>query len=282
MNIKSTLTTTLYSVVLSLVFQASVQATEILAHRGASGMFPQGTWLAFQKALEQGADQLELDIHLSKDQHIIINHDADLKANVGINDAIKTLTLSQLKGLDAGHEFSLDEGASYPFRGLGLNLLTLNELFDYFPHEKFNIEIKANDKILSEKLWALIQEQDLQDSVVVASQHTKAMNHFRDISEGDVKTSATIAELVLASVAWSSGFGWAYKPKFEVAQIPYAIVTKPYIKFFHKKGVRVDVWTVNDMDDIERALDLGVDSIIGDYPDRIYQALVNIGERPEL
>lgn len=282
MNIKSMLATTLYSVVLSLVFQASVQATEILAHRGASGMYPQGTWLAFQKALEQGSDQLELDVHLSKDQHIIINHDADLLANVGITDAIKDLTLAQLRALDAGHEFSSDGGASYPFRGLGLSLLTLNELFDYFPHEQFNIEIKANDKVLSEKLWALIEQQNLQDSVVVASQHTKAMNHFRDVSNGDVKTSATIAELVLASVAWSSGFGWAYKPKFDVAQIPYAIITKPYINFFHKKGVRVDVWTVNDMDDIERSLDLGVDSIIGDYPDRIYQALVNIGERPEL
>ncbi len=280
--IKNVFVNCLFSAALLLAFMYQVQATEILAHRGASGMYPQGTWLAFQKALEQGADQLELDVHLSKDQYIIINHDADLEANVGIADKIKDLTLAQLKELDAGHEFSKDDGASYPFRGLGLSLLTLNEFIDYFPNEKMNIEIKANDKILSEKLWSLILEREIQDNVVVASQHTKAMNHFRDISDGDVKTSATIAELVVASVAWSTGFSWAYKPKFEVAQIPYAIITKPYIKFFHKKGVRADVWTVNDVDDIERALDLGVDSIIGDYPDRIYQALVNIGERPEL
>ena len=272
----------LVSAALLMVFQYQVQATEILAHRGASGNYPQGTWLAFQKALDQGADQLELDVHLSKDSHIIINHDADLNANVGINDDIKGLTLAQIKELDAGHEFTSDEGASYPFRGIGLSLLTLPEFMDYFPYEKINIEIKANDKALSEALWTLIEARDMQDSVVVASQHTKAMNHFRDVSDGDVKTSATIAELVLASVAWSTGFGWAYKPKFEVAQIPYAIITQPYINFFHKKGVRADVWTVNDMDDIERALELGVDSIIGDYPDRIYQALVNIGERPEL
>jgi glycerophosphoryl diester phosphodiesterase len=280
--IKNILTSSFFFSVLFLVFQYQVHATEILAHRGASGDYPQGTWLAFQKALEQGSDQLELDVHLSKDAHIIINHDADLEANVGIDDKIKELTLAQLKTLDAGHEFSKDGGASYPYRGLGISLLTLDELFDYFPHEKFNIEIKANDEDLSESLWNAIEARNLQGSVVVASQHTKAMNHFREVSDGEVKTSATIAELVLASVAWSSGFGWAYKPKFEVAQIPYAIITKPYIKFFHKKGVRADVWTVNDMDDIERALDLGVDSIIGDYPDRIYQALVNIGERPEL
>ncbi len=280
--IKKSLIRILLSATLLLVFQYQVQATDILAHRGASGEYPQGTWLAFQKALDQGADQLELDVHLSKDSHIIINHDSDLEANVGISDSIKDLTLAQLQGLDAGHEFTNDNGASYPFRGLGLSLLTLPEFIDYFPHEKINIEIKANDKALSEKLWSLIEEKGIQDSVVVASQHTKAMNHFRDISDGDVKTSATISELVVASVVWSTGFGWAYKPKFEVAQIPYAIITQPYINFFHKKGVRADVWTVNDMDDIERALDLGVDSIIGDYPDRIYQALVNIGERPEL
>ena len=280
--IKKYLTHCLLSGALLALFQVQVQATEILAHRGASGQYPEGTWLAFQKALDQGADQLELDIHLSKDQYMIINHDADLKANVGIDDKIKDLTLSKIKGLDAGHEFSEDNGVSFPFRGLGMSLLTLNELFDYFPHEKFNIEIKANDEALSEKLWALIEARDMQNNIVVASQHTKAMNHFRDVSDGDVKTSATISELVVASVAWSTGFSWAYRPKFEVAQIPYAIITQPYINFFHKKGVRADVWTVNDMDDIERALDLGVDSIIGDYPDRIYQALVNRGERPEL
>jgi glycerophosphoryl diester phosphodiesterase len=264
---------------LTIAFQIQAYAIDVIAHRGASGEYPQGTWLAFHMALEQGADALELDVHLSKDNQIIINHDADLKKNVGISDKIQDLTLGDIKLLDAGHELTLDDGATFPFRGQGITLLTLNELFDYFPNEQFSIEIKANSKELSEQVWMVINEYGIQDQTVVASQHSKAMKHFRKISNGSIKTSATVAELVGASFAWGTGWGWAYKPKFDVAQIPFDITTKPYVKFFQKKGVRVDVWTVNEPNQIERAINMGVDGIIGDYPARIHEALQDHHER---
>lgn len=265
--------------ILTAVAHTQVFAIEILAHRGASGEYPQSTQLAFDKALEQGADVLELDVHLSGDNRIIINHDADLVRNVGIDDEIEDLTLAEIKQLDAGHEFTLDDGETYPFRNQGLVLLSLSELFELYPHERFNIEMKANDKDLAEKLWEIISAYQLQDRVVVACQNKKAMKHFRKVSDGQVKTSATIGELVGASLAWSSGWGWAYKPKFDVAQLPYAITTKPYVRFFQKKGVTVDVWTVNKQSHIERSIDMGVDGIIGDYPGRIYDALEVAGDR---
>ncbi|WP_444943977.1 glycerophosphodiester phosphodiesterase [Microbulbifer sp. ZKSA006] len=266
-------------VLVSVVAYSQVWAIDILAHRGASGEYPQGTAIAFDKALEQGADILELDIHLSKDHNIIINHDADLKENVGISDKIEDLTLGEIKALDAGYEFTLDSGISYPFRNQGHTLLTLNELFERYPNAIFNIEIKPNDKTLSEILWQVIVDYRMEQQVTVASQHNKAMGHFRDISGGEVRTSATVGELVEASLAWSSGFGWAFNPDFDVAQLPYGITTKPYVRFFQGKGVAVDLWTVNDIEDIERSISLGVDGIIGDYPSRIYQALEDAGDR---
>ncbi|WP_444897730.1 glycerophosphodiester phosphodiesterase [Microbulbifer sp. SSSA005] len=265
--------------VLSMMAYNKVLAIDILAHRGASGEYPQSTILAFDMALEQGADTLELDIHLSKDQFIIINHDADLKKNVGVSDKIEDLTLVEIKALDAGHEFTLDNGDSYPFRNQGLVLLTLNELFESYPNAIFNIEIKPNNKVLSEILWQVIVDYRMEQQVTVASQHNRAMGHFRDISGGEIRTSATIGELIEASLAWSSGFGWAFKPDFEVAQLPYSITTKPYVRFFQSKGVAVDLWTVNDIDDIERSISLGVDGIIGDFPGRVYQLLESAGER---
>lgn len=271
--IKSNLFKLITTVILTVALQVQSYAIDVMAHRGASGEYPQGTWLAFHMGLEQGADILEFDVHLSKDKQIIINHDADLKSNVGIADQIKDLDFGDIKLLDAGHEFTLDNGVTYPFRGQGLSLLALHELFEYFPGEKFNIEMKANDKELAEKIWQIITDYGVQDQVVIASQHTKAMNHFREISNGSIKTSATIGELVGASLAWGTGWGWTYKPKFDVAQIPFGITTKPYVRFFQKKGVRVDVWTVNDTKQIERAINMGVDGIMGDYPARIYEAL---------
>lgn len=273
---------TLLCIVFTLGLHVEVLAVDILAHRGASGEYPQGTQLAFDKALEQGADVLEFDVHLSKDQYVIINHDADLKDNVGISDKIEDLTLAQIKALDAGHQFTLDNGNSFPFRGQGLVLLSLHELFEYYPNARFNIEIKPNDRALAEKLWQVIQTYQMQAQVVVASQHNKAMKRFREVSQGEVKTSATIAELIEASLAWSSGFGWAYKPEFDAAQLPFSTTTKPYVRFFQNKGVKVDLWTVNKVSDIERCLYLEVDGIIGDYPARIYQVLADAGERHSL
>ncbi len=257
-------------------------AREILAHRGASGMYPQSTWLAFDQALQQGADVLEMDVHLSKDDVVIVNHDEDFTKTTGSNELVKNLTLAEIKMMDAGYKFSPDGGATFPFRGMGLEVLTLEEVLTYFPNENINVEMKANSRLLAEKLWALIRDAGAESRSAVASQHTKAMNQFREVSNGKVKTSATIAELTAASIAWSTGFGWAYKPKFQLAQIPYAIVTKPYLDFFRKKGVKSHVWTVNDADKIERVFELGADGVIGDYPDRIYQALVERGERPPL
>lgn len=245
-------------------------------------MYPQSTWLAFEKAVEQGADVLEMDVHLSKDNVIIVNHDADFTQTTGNSSDVEDLTLDEIKQLDAGHGFTLDGGATYPYRGIGLEVLTLSEVMEYFPNGNINIEMKANKEALAEALWALIQEKGFLEQAVVASQHTRAMNRFRELANGQVRTSATIGELTAASVAWGTGFGWAYTPEFQLAQIPYAIVTKPYLDWFRSKGVRTHVWTVNDPDDIKRAFDLGADGVIGDYPDRIYDDLVQRGERPEL
>lgn len=264
---------------LTTIVHTQAFAIDILAHRGASGEYPQSTWLAFHMALKQGADVLEMDVHISEDKRIIVNHDEDLVRNVGVDDEIKDLTLEEIKQLDAGHEFTLDDGATYPFRGQGLTLMSLRELFDYFPGLRYNIEMKANDKELAEVLWDVISEYGYEDQVVVATQKSKVMKHFRKVSDGEVKTSATIGELIGASLAWSSGWGWAYRPKFDVAQLPYAITTRPYVRFFQKKGVTVDLWTVNKQKHIERSIDMGVDGIIGDYPDRIYKALEVAGER---
>ena len=160
--------------------------------------------------------------------------------------------------------------------------MTLEEVMEMFPDTPLNIEMKANTESLADAIWTLIETYGRPNTTAIASQHTKAMNRFRENSNGEVKTSATIAELTAASIAWSTGFGWAYNPKFDLAQIPYAIITKPYLDWFRKKGVVSHVWTVNDNDDIKRAFDLGADGVIGDYPDRIYQDLVDRGERPEL
>ncbi|MCL1126588.1 glycerophosphodiester phosphodiesterase [Shewanella surugensis] len=252
---------------------------EILAHRGASGDYPQSSWLAFQIALNQGADTLEMDVHLSKDGHIIVNHDKDLTQTTGHDKNIADLTLAEIKAMDAGYMFSKDEGSHYPFRGVGLEVLALDEVLAYFPFRQLSIEMKVNDEQLADKLWSLLDQNGLHNNVVVASQYSKVLKHFRLLANGSIKTSASITELTGLSLAWATGFGAIYDAEFEVAQIPYTMISKPFLTFLREKGIKSHVWTVNDTDKIKRAFDLGAEGVIGDYPDRIHQILVERGER---
>lgn len=252
---------------------------EILAHRGASGNYPQSTWLAFQIALNQGADTLEMDVHLSKDGHIIVNHDKDLIKTAGQDKNIEALTLAEIKSMDAGYMFSKDNGSNYPFRGVGLEVLTLEEIINYFPFRQLSIEMKVNDEQLADKLWSLLDQNGLHNNAVVASQYSKALKHFRLLANGSIKTSASITELTGLSLAWAAGLGGIYDAKFELAQLPYAMISKPFLTFLREKGIKSHVWTVNDTDKIKRAFGLGADGVIGDYPDRIYQTLAELGER---
>ncbi|MCP4106224.1 MAG: glycerophosphodiester phosphodiesterase [Desulfobacteraceae bacterium] len=251
---------------------------QVIAHRGASGDYPQSTELAFQRAMEMGSDVLELDIHLSNDGYLIINHDSDFSSTVGNSGQIEDMTLAQIKQLDAGYLFTKDDGDTYPYRGTGLEFLTLTEMTDLFPGVRLEVEMKANDDDLAEALWEVIQTFHLQGSIVVVSQHTGVINHFRDIAD-DVYTGATIAEQVAASFAYGLGFGWTYRPKYDVIQMPYEVISRGFVEFFKDKGVFVHVWTVNDVSDIRRSLDLGVEGVIGDYPDRIYSVLEERGDR---
>ncbi|WP_298773539.1 glycerophosphodiester phosphodiesterase [uncultured Shewanella sp.] len=252
---------------------------EVLAHRGASGDYPQSTSLAFQMALEQGADILEMDVHLSLDGHVIVNHDKDFSQTTDSDNKVADLTLADIKALDAGYRFSKDGGETYPFRATGLEVLTLEEVIAYFPVKKLSIEMKVNDEQLADSLWAILDRNGLHHQATVASQYTKALNHFRAVSNNSIQTSASITELTGLSLAWAAGLGGIYPAKFTLAQIPYAMISRPFLSFLQNKGITSHVWTVNEIDKIERAFDLGAKGVIGDYPDRIVQVLAARGER---
>src|SRR5262249_60446763 len=82
-----------------------------VAHRGASGNFPENTRLAFEKAIEAGADMIEMDCQLTRDGHIVVFHDERLKRTAGVSGTVRSRSLAQLKQLDVG------QGKKKSFRG---------------------------------------------------------------------------------------------------------------------------------------------------------------------
>ena len=118
---------------------------EVIAHRGGWGLWPENTLFAFQNAVDLGVDMLELDIRGTKDGHIVVFHDSRLRRTTNGTGRVNEFTLEELKKLDAGYQWSPDDGKTFPFRGKGIVIPTLKEVFESFPEMRISIEIKDRE-----------------------------------------------------------------------------------------------------------------------------------------
>ncbi|WP_281647921.1 glycerophosphodiester phosphodiesterase [Parendozoicomonas sp. Alg238-R29] len=273
---------------LPLVLVASIQAETSsfdcpcphnMAHRGASGLFPQATTVAFDEALSRGADVLEMDVQITADNQLVVHHDETTEATAGLKKKVSEMTLSEVKQLDAGQEFTLDGGSSYPWRNAGLRFLTLEDVVKRYPGQRLNVEMKPDNKLVAQLMASEIARLQIEDRIVVASSNSTPMKEFRQLTSGQIPTSAYTGEVARAMFAWFFGAGETIKPEYRAIQMPMSIASRPFVEFLQNKGVKVHIWTVNERKDIERMLDIGADGIIGDYPLLTEQILVEKGLR---
>lgn len=257
--------------------RAYLQNSLNIAHRGASGLAPENTLITFDKALELGADVLELDIHATKDGKVVVIHDETVDRTTNGTGIVKELTLADLKKLDAGYYFTLDGGETYPYRGQGITIPTLKEVFAEFPGCRINIEIKQSDPPIELEVLELIEEAGMINRTLVVSRHDEVIERFRALTD-DIATGASENELRDFMVYLKLKAVPFYAPKADAFQVSewhdeYHIVTQPFLKAAHSKNIKVHVWTVNEEDTMRRLLEMGVDGIITDYPGRLSKEL---------
>src|SRR5215210_2384008 len=140
-----------------------------LAHRGASSLAPENTIEAFRLALEAGAGGLELDVHMTRDGHIVVIHDATVDRTTSGTGAVSELTIDELRGLDAGFDFSPDGGSTRPYRGRESRVPTLEEVLREFPGVAVNIDIKAGSSDIEAAVLEVLREANALDRVLVVS-----------------------------------------------------------------------------------------------------------------
>ncbi len=255
----------------------------IMAHRGDSAAAPENTLLSLQRAVEIGVDFLETDVRLTKDDEFVLFHDNTLLRTTGVSGTIRDKTLDELKQIDFGRTFTLDEGVTYPFRDKGHTVLTLKEAFDAFPDMFINLDIKDKNPNAPDLLAKLIEENGREESVVVGSFHDAQIYKFRKIMP-NVKTSACPSEVTRFVFALKMRVlrlftrGCLYE-SFEVP-IKYGrirVVTDRFVKAAHDRNIAVHVWTINEKDEMEDLIDLGVDGIFTDNPSLLRNILVERG-----
>lgn len=243
----------------------------VLAHRGGADLAPENTMAAFQNAVDLGVDILELDVHTTADGTVVVIHDESVDRTTDGTGAVHDSTLADLRQLDAGYDFSPDNGQTFPFRGQGIGIPTLEEVFAAFPDMRINVEIKQSDPPIEAAVLEVIERAGAQQRVLVGSEYDDVMARFRSLAP-DIATSAATNEVRNFYLAQLLRVSAIYRPLADAFQVPeYSgsthVVTPSFVDAAHHHGVKVHVWTVNDAETMQRLLDIGVDGIITDRPD---------------
>jgi glycerophosphoryl diester phosphodiesterase len=245
----------------------------LFAHRGASGEAPENTITAFRRAVELGVLYAELDVHASRDGHVVVIHDDTVERTTNGRGNVSEQTLAELQKLDAGYCFSRDNGQSYPFRATGVTIPLLTEVFHSFPHLKFTVEIKQSDPPIEEQVIAVVRNSGRTAAVILASEHDPVLARVRDLAP-EIATSLAYGEVVdfIQRVATqqlaeygSPGLAIQIPPEFR--GVP--LVTAETVAAAHALGCEMHVWTINEPEEMRRLLGLGVDGIMSDFPDRL-------------
>lgn len=248
----------------------------VLAHQGGDGEWPSNTLLAFQNAADLGVDALEMDVHMSSDGEIVVIHDATVDRTTDGTGAVKDMTLAELQALDAGYDWPTLEGhpdlgtGNHPYRGMGVQIPTLEEIFTAFPDYPISIEIKQESPSMAAPLCNLIREYGREEWVVVASFRESAMTEFRAACP-EIATMAVEAEVRTYYIFNTIFLSAAWQPTSHVFAVPeYSgdlhVLTESFIANTKQHHVRVYPWTINTREDMERLIALGVDGLITDYP----------------
>lgn len=253
----------------------------VFAHQGGQNLYPSNTLLAFQRAAEMGADVLDADMHVTRDGVLVLMHDQTVNRTTDGKGAIRDLTFEEIRKLDAGYRFTTDRGATYPYRGRGLTVPTVEELFRAFPDKRFGVEIKQTTATAVQTFCDVIRRHHLEHTVLVSSFAQENMVAFRRACP-EAATSATEREARVFVILSTLGLSDAYTPDFYSLQVPERsgsihILTPRFVRHAHERNLAVQPWTINRPDDLKRMLALGVDGINTDNPDRLLELLKSQG-----
>ena len=230
----------------------------VIAHRGASGTHPENTMAAFRRAVELGADMIELDVQLTRDGEVVVFHDATLERTTDGAGPLSALTLAELRRLDAGRWF----GAAFA----GERVPTLAEVLAAVPLP-VNVELKPerDDDGLEARALAVVERAGAAQRVVFSSFAGHALERLRARAP-----SATLA------ILWEQepvphAIRLAERVSARALHLRKEVATPPAVAAARAAGLAVRVWTVNAQADFDCLVAVGVDGVFTDFPERFLQ-----------
>ena len=282
------------------------RAIDVQGHRGARGLAPENTWLAFMKALELGVTTLEFDTMFTKDRKLIIHHDLTVNTEIcqhsdpkkkAMAELILNMNLREIKKLDCGslRHPKFPQQESVP----NTRIITLEEFFkkmrDYEKKQPvnsrkvfFNIEVKIDPddhtpELVQDhvrELLKIVENYSMLDRTIIQSFVLSALKESKKLKQ-NVKTAALFDPFIKGALF---AFVGLYLKDFlektleaqaDILSPHYTSVSFKMIQKAHEKNIRVIPYTVNDVDKMKELILWGVDGIITDYPDRLCEVSPN-------
>lgn len=231
--------------------------TKIFGHRGYSGNYPENTMLAFQKAIEAGAEGIELDVQFSKDGKLVIIHDETLDRTTTGTGRVKDYTYDELRQMDASYKFA----GQYGFN----TIPTLDEVLSYMADKDActNIELKTGVyeyEGIEKAVLECIRKNNVAEKVIISSFNHYSVLRMRELAP-EIKCG-------LLTDCWLINAG-TYVKKLDVPcyHPSFRNLTPEITKELKECGLQINTWTVNTAEDFKTLSDLEVDIAIGNYPE---------------
>ncbi|MFC3882852.1 glycerophosphodiester phosphodiesterase [Bacillus songklensis] len=231
---------------------------EIFGHRGAAGTFPENTMISFQEAARVGANGIELDVHMSKDDELIVIHDETVDRTSNAKGFVRDLTYDQIRKMDASYKFKKKYGVC--------PIPTLNEVLEWAAELplKVNIELKNNVfeyPYLEMKVIDLIYKLNMKENVILSSFNHNSIMRVLSLD-------STIETAILYS--WQMFEPWNYAKHLSVKGLHpnYRTLNDIVVQAARSEQLAVRPYTVNDAEVMKKMRDLGCDAVITDYPER--------------
>lgn len=243
----------------------------IIGHRGASGLAPENTMASFDLALAQGAEAFEFDIRLTADFVPVVFHDPTLDRTTDATGPLSARSLAELERIDAGARFTQD-GTTFPYRGQGVRIPTLEAVLARFPGVPMLIELKLAEA--GQPVRRALLAAGAADRVVVASFQHGAVDPFREPPFLPGASRREIVDLAFRSFL-------RMKPR-DLGVVLYSVPdryrgwipvpTRRFVRNAAILGRPVHVWTVNDVPTAEALWSVGCAGMISNFPGLLREA----------
>lgn len=231
--------------------------------------------VSFRRALELGADALELDVHATRDGVVVVSHDPDAQRMAGVPARWSELDLAEARRLDLGYGYLAADGAR-PFVGRGIGIPTFEEVLVELPGVRLNVDLKQWQPPIVERVLELLRRLRAEDRVTLASFRTRTMLEVRRRGYGG---ATALAQAEVAALLATPGPLWRRLPwRATAAQLPVVagplrLDRAPFIARCHALGLRVDYWTIDDPAVARALVARGADGIMTDDPARLVPGL---------